>query len=105
MREGLAGGNPWGPSAPSGFTGGSLKSDCVLDSSVPETGAGKEEWEARGRRGYRTGKSAFSLPLTQDVVPRAPKSQVHIRSTLVPLQPCLLPWEVRPPPSPLYLTL
>lgn len=46
MREGLAGGNPWGrgwgvggATSPSGCTEGSLKSNFVLGSLVPETWA------------------------------------------------------------------
>lgn len=42
VMEGLAGGNSR-PNSPSRFREGSLKSNYILDSLVPEIGAGKEK--------------------------------------------------------------
>lgn len=50
MREGLAGGNPWGPSSPLGFTGGSLKSNYVLDSYCLKLGQAKKRGKQEGER-------------------------------------------------------
>lgn len=84
LREGLAGGNPWGPSSPSGCTGGSLKSNGVLDSSVPETGA-KERGEAGGRRGSRTGERGRPLhPRLRSLSAGPPSGPVSSA-----VQPCL----------------
>lgn len=84
LREGLAGGNPWGPSSPSGCTGGSLKSNGVLGSSVPETGA-KERGDAGGRRGSRTGERGRPLhPRLRSLSAGPPSGPVSSA-----LQPCL----------------
>lgn len=68
LREGLAGGTPWGVvSHPSG----GLRSDCPGLFSVLNWGPGKGGSRRLGRGGL---ERAFSTPQTQEFVLRAPKS-------------------------------